>query len=100
MSALVSPVGGLACSTLSILNISSGPSDLIGSPVNGEVSGPVAVGLDLADGVYGDFPLVSRINPTTNITAAMAELRPAIKARRLIRTGTHPLPKFGDYHRE
>src|SRR5271166_2164106 len=91
MSALVSPVGGRACSTLSILNISSGPSDLVGSPVNGELSGPVAVGPGLVDRDDGDFPLVSRTNPTTKIMAAIAELKPAIKARRLIRTETHPL---------
>ncbi len=40
MSALVRPVGGLACGTLSILKISSGRSAVMGSPVNGDLSGP------------------------------------------------------------
>ena len=38
MSALVSPVGGLACATLSIFTTSTGPRARIGSPVNGENS--------------------------------------------------------------
>src|SRR5579859_378511 len=42
MSALVSPVGGRACGTLSILKISTRRRYLIRLPVNGEVSGPFA----------------------------------------------------------
>ncbi len=50
MSAFVSPVGGLACTTLSILKISSRRRYLMRSPVNGEVSGPFSVCV----GVIGD----------------------------------------------
>src|SRR6266700_6517298 len=52
MSALVSPVGGRACGTLSILKISSRRRYLVRSPVNGEVSGLLArcVGVGVGDG--------------------------------------------------
>lgn len=45
MSALVNPVGGRACGTLSILKMSSRRKVETRSPVNGEYSGPLAVAL-------------------------------------------------------
>src|ERR1022692_347478 len=96
-SAFVCPVGGLAWATLSILTISSGPSDLIGSPVNGDVRAVlVAVGDDLP-GVGFASPCSSR-KPPIRITAATAELAAAIRVRLLTCT-CYPLRTGGYHHR-
>src|SRR6266567_2564857 len=98
MSALVSPVGGRACGTLSILKISSRRKYLIRSPVNGDVSGPLArwVGDSDGDGVAfgsdragGDgLSRLVRIKPTPARRAnAIAAPTAAINVRLVFRTG-------------
>src|SRR6185437_12109914 len=91
ISALVSPVGGLAWATLSILTINSRLSLPIGSPVNGENSCPAG---DLTGRVVVlalcVFPLVSTKKPTIKTVNASAELPPAISARRFTAM-VHPL---------
>src|SRR5437868_3538732 len=48
MSAAFSPVCGRARTMLSIFTASTGPREVTGSPVNGEVSGPVAAAGEVA----------------------------------------------------
>src|SRR6266487_7057992 len=85
MSALPRPVGGLAWTTLSILNISSRPSELTGSPVNGEVSACLPPGPG-EDPDEPGLPRVSAKMPPARIAAAATELPAVINARRLSRT--------------
>ncbi len=87
MSALVRPVGGRACGTLSILKISSLRSAGTCSPVNGEYTGPPLSWPD--PGPVPPLLPVSRKNPPASIANATAELTPVSSALRLIRTG-HP----------
>src|SRR6266567_2620665 len=96
MSALVRPVGGLACGTLSILTISSRPSEETGSPVNGEVAGPVPGPEWPGPDCPPQCP-ASATNPATRITSATTELPATSSVLRLICTG-HP-PRPGGYHR-
>src|SRR6266567_3540891 len=99
MSALVSPVGGRACGTLSILKISSRRRYLIRSPVNGEVSGLLArcvgVGVGDGDGVTfgsdraddGVLRLIRTKATPARRANAIAAPTAAISARLVLRTG-------------
>jgi hypothetical protein len=53
MSAWLSPVCGRAFTMLSIFTASTGPRDVTGSPVNGEVSGRCSGPLGCAAGLTG-----------------------------------------------
>src|ERR1039457_7464556 len=87
MSALVSPVGGRACATLSIFTASTGPRAGTGSPVNGENSWdgglPVLVAATGWLGRTGVEWLVSARATTAMTIAAAAELDPITIVRRL-----------------
>jgi hypothetical protein len=82
MSAAFSPVCGRACTMLSIFTASTGPGEVTGSPVNGEVSEPVAAACvpagPPAPGLADGGELVS--TSTSAVTAAMAAVTPPISA--------------------
>src|SRR5450755_2982935 len=90
MSALVSPVGGRACTTLSILTASTGPRARIGSPVNGENSwaGGVlvlgeATGREALAGRAGVERLASTTATTAMAIAPATDADPITIVRRL-----------------
>src|ERR1022692_523503 len=104
MSAFVSPVGGRAWMTLSILKIRTRRRYLIRSPVNGEVSGGFTGWLGAGDGVMtgsarggdggGDLWLMSTKAVPARMSNAIAEPTAAISARRVTRTPHHKGPRL------
>src|SRR6266487_3053434 len=95
MSAFVSPVGGVAWTTLSILKISSRRRYLIRFPVNGERSGWCTcrlwvgvgemTGFERGGGDAGAWWLVKTMARLAKAASAIAEPPAAISTRRVVR---------------
>src|SRR6266567_4942468 len=105
MSALVSPVGGRACTTLSILKIRTRRRYLIRSPVKGDLSGGFFEGLGAGEGAMtgserggddlgGDSRLMSTKAVPARMLNAIAVPTAAISARRDTRTPHHKGPRL------